>query len=244
MRSNEKPLVPPRLVAAIGLHGSASTWVFNVVRELMIAAVGDDQLVSCFADEPAQLPEDSAYVDRHLVIKSHAGCVPLDDWLKVRRARLFLSIRDPRDACLSMTQRFRWPLNRTVGWLMNDCTKMMRLAAEGHQPLRYEDRFFEDRTVVDRLADDLGISVETAVVNSIFNRYKTESVRAFAHGLANLPSGRITMVGTHRMDRVTQILGQHIGDTTSGKWFETPGPLQAELVRVFGPFLDRFGYQR
>jgi len=31
---------PPFVVSTSGLHSSASTWVFNVVRELMIDAAG------------------------------------------------------------------------------------------------------------------------------------------------------------------------------------------------------------
>jgi hypothetical protein len=45
-----------------------------------------------------------------------------------------------------------------------------------------------------------------------------------------------------KMDRVTQILGPHIGDTHSGKWYDLPMQMQTELTRIFRPFLDRFGY--
>ena len=41
MPGEETP--PPGLIATIGLHGSASTWVFNVVRELMIDALGESR---------------------------------------------------------------------------------------------------------------------------------------------------------------------------------------------------------
>ncbi len=51
-----------------------------------------------------------------------------------------------------------------------------------------------------------------------------------------------SIVGSFMMDRVTQIFRGHIGDTRSGKWHGLPTPLRDELTRVFGPFLDRFGY--
>ena len=41
------------------------------------------------------------------------------------------------------------------------------------------------------------------------------------------------------MDRVTQIWGPNIGDTRSGKWRDLPDPLQTQLTRAFGPFLDQ-----
>jgi hypothetical protein len=55
MPDQEAP--PPRLVATIGLHASASTWVFSVVRELMIAALGDAQVLTLYADELGQVPD-------------------------------------------------------------------------------------------------------------------------------------------------------------------------------------------
>ncbi|WP_298353396.1 hypothetical protein [Rhodoblastus sp.] len=107
----------PNLVAAIGLHGSASTWVFNIVRELMSAAVGTDEIVSAYAEQPSQLPQSGSTFQ---VIKSHHGRAEPDAWLKEKSARLVLSLRDPRDAAISMSQRFSAPLDHTIVWLAND----------------------------------------------------------------------------------------------------------------------------
>jgi hypothetical protein len=46
------------LTATIGLHASASTWIFNVVRELLIATHGDDRALSFYADELSTLPDE------------------------------------------------------------------------------------------------------------------------------------------------------------------------------------------
>jgi hypothetical protein len=230
---------PPRLVATIGMHASASTWVFNVVRELLVATVGAHQVKALYADERAQVPDSAGH---HMVIKSHHGSLELDAWLGSSNARIFLSVRDPRDACISMSQRFRSPLGHTVRWIANDCNRLLRLAPLGHPLLRYEDRFFEDRTVANRLAQALGLQAVPEVIDTIFARYRTDAVRAFAERLDELPPERLTTVVTFKMDRVTQIHGPHIGDTRSGKWRDLPMPLQTELTRIFRPFLDRFGY--
>jgi len=235
---------PPSVVATIGLHASASTWVFNVARELLIASVGDDQVITLYADKLEQLPDAAARAGRCLVIKSHAGSADLDAWLAKASARLFLSVRDPRDACISMSQRFAVQLGHTVRWIADDYNRLLRLAPQGHQLLRYEDRFFDTPTSVERLASQLGLRVAPAVIETIFARYRTEAVRAFAQTLPDLPPDRITMVGSAPMDRVTQILGPHIGDARSGKWRDLADPLQAELTRMFGPFLARFNYPR
>jgi hypothetical protein len=63
-----------------------------------------------------------------------------------------LSVRDPRDAALSMMQRFEAPLNNAVIWLIHDCNQILRLLPQDHLVLRYEDRFFDDQASMIRVA--------------------------------------------------------------------------------------------
>ncbi len=232
----------PDLIATVGLHGSASTWVFNIVRELVAAVAGEDRMLTFYADEPGHIPDESARLGKHVVLKSHQGSHELDAWLIERGAPIILSLRDPRDACLSMSQRFAAPLQHSARWIANDCKRVARLAEQGYPYLRFEDRFFDDPASVDRLATLLGIGCEPAVREGIFGRYRTEAVRCFARSLEGLPPERLTTVGPYRMDRITQVLAPHIGDARSGKWRDLPLPVQTELTRWFRPFLDRFGY--
>jgi hypothetical protein len=225
------------LVATIGLHSSASTWVFNVARELLAAAHGD--FLSAYADAIKELPAEPPPV---LLIKSHHGSAALDDWLREHHAHLILSIRDPRDAAVSMAKRFNATLDITIRWLVQDCDRLHRLADQGHPILRYEDRFFENAATVDALAKRLGLAVAPSVAADIFRRYQTAEVRAFAQAVPNLPPKRVAIVGASAMDRVTQIHAGHIGDTSSGKWKTLADARQAELTNVFWPFLQRFGY--
>ena len=235
--------LPPELIATVGLHASASTWVFNVIRELVATAAGPDQMLTFYADELGQLPTASARMGKYVVFKSHHGSHELDAWLKERNAPIFLSLRDPRDASLSMSQRFAAPLPHSVQWIARDCQRVARLAAQGYPLLRYEDRFFDERGCVDLLSDQLGVCCAPEVKDGIFARYGTEAVRCFAGKLEELPPERLTMVAGHRMDQVTQVLAPHIGDARVGKWRHLPPRMQAELTRYFRPFLDQFGYQ-
>jgi hypothetical protein len=232
----------PKVVAAIGLHASASTWVFNVVRELMISAAGASSIRACYAEDVAGLPEE----DRsrgHLIIKTHHGSAALDAWLTAHQARIVLSIRDPRDASLSMSQRFRAPLEQSAQWLVADCQRVMRLAAAGHPLLRYEERFFEGQQALQGLAQALNVTLEPAVIAAIGERYTTQAVRAFALSLPDLSSDRLLDVAPgHLMDRVTQIHSPHIGDARSGKWRELPSSIRTALTYRFGAFLEYFGY--
>jgi hypothetical protein len=234
----------PAIVATIGLHGSASTWVYNVVREIMLAAVGPGSLLAGYADDITQLPDTQALVGRHLLVKSHHAPAALDEWLAARQARIVLSIRDPRDACLSMVQRFGLALDEATRVLLRDCERMIRLTGAGHMVLRYEDRFFEQPDTVASLASGLGIALQATSADTIFARYATGAVRAFAAGVTALPPERVGTLRHSIVDRVTQIHATHIGDTNSGKWRAFPPPLLQAMNTVLGPFLDRFGYPR
>jgi hypothetical protein len=235
---------PPRLIATIGLHGSASTWVFNVVRELLIAVAGEDAVRTLYADEVGQLPPPEEWAGGCLLIKSHHGSLPLDRWLEAEQARILLSVRDPRDAAISMCQRFKAPLNATARWLGYDCARLGTLAAKGLPVVRYENRFFDDPNTVTEIAALFGLAVPAATRQAIFDRYRTDQVKAFADRLSELPDHRLTKVGAATMDKVTQILGPHIGDGRTGKWRGLPEPARTELTRFFGPFLDQFKYPR
>jgi hypothetical protein len=227
--------------ATIGLHGSASTFVFNVARELLLSACPDDGVMTFYADKLSNIP-GAIPAGVRLVIKSHQGSDAFEDWLAARPTRLILSIRDPRDAALSMCRRFDAPLNHAVAWLRNDCARMARMMERPHLLLRYEARFFERPETVAEIAGHLGVEATDSVVDTVFGAYRTEAVRAFAASLDALPEERIFMVGKFRMHRETQILAPHIGDGRSGKWRDLPANLQQQMTAVFAPFLERFGY--
>jgi hypothetical protein len=221
-----------RLVATVGLHASASTWVFNVVRELMVSAFGTPQVFSLYTEEPGELPERLSRTNQHIVLKSHHGSAGFDAWLESLPAILFLSVRDPRDASISMSHRFNAPLKAAAGWLVNDCRRMVTLGRR-HPLLKYEERFFEHRATVDQIAKALNLELNADVTGSIFDRYATGAVRKIAQKLTDNAS---------EFDEVTQIHRGHIGDTRSGKWRELPGDVPRELTRLFAPYLEPLGY--
>ena len=70
------------VVSTIGLHGSASTWVFNIARELTVVSTGEAAMGSGFAEQvqAARALEKPGVTD--LVIKSHRGDEAFDQWLK------------------------------------------------------------------------------------------------------------------------------------------------------------------
>ncbi len=230
------------IVATVGLHGSASTWAFNVARELALAAGPPEDALSFYADRVEDIPPKAATHSR-IVIKSHHGSPELDAWLSERAAHLVLSLRDPRDAAISMAQRFKAPLRDAVTWLRRDCERLDRLRARPHLMLRYETRFFDRPETVTAIAAHLSIAVTADAAEAIFETYRTEAVRAFAQTLGVLPAQRRQPFGDAFMDRVTHIHSPHIGDGRSGKWKQLPAEIRQAATATFRPFLAAFDYE-
>lgn len=238
----------PRLVLAVGVRGSASTWAFNVARELMETALGAAAVMPCFANTPDDLAAAEAGGAACVVCKTH-GVAGLDRLVRQDGARVIVTVRDPRDAVLSLIERFGTPplialrgvaesCNAVLGCVAPDCV------AQPWPVLRYEDGFFERADTVALLARHLRLDVAAAEAARIFAGWRTEAVRAFAATVPTLPAERLVDDGaTFCFDRLTQVHRAHIGDGRVGKWRERFAPqAQAELGRVFAPFLDRFRY--
>lgn len=238
----------PRLVLAVGVRGSASTWAFNVARELMETALGAAAVMPCFANTPDDLAVAGAAGAACVVCKTH-GIAGLDRLARQDGARVIVTVRDPRDAVLSLIERFGTPPPVALRGVAESCNAVLTCAAPDctaqHWPvLRYEDGFFGRPETVALLARHLGVAAAAADVARIFAAWRTEAVRAFAATVPTLPAERLVDDGgTFCFDRLTQVHRTHIGDGRVGKWRERFAPTaQAELGRVFAPFLARFGY--
>lgn len=232
----------PRVVCTIGMHGSASTWVFNAVREMMSAQLGETSVLTFFADKMEHVPEQAHGTDKTLIIKSHEGSAEFEDWLDAQGALRLLTVRDPRDATMSLMQRFNMALQPSANAIARDGNRVLRQALRGAPLWRYEDGFFKYPKMLDVLAARLNCPLPEALRAEIFARYGTEAVRGFAQNLASLPPERLTQVGPFVMDKVTQILSPHIGDGASGKFRALAPELQPQLTAFFAPLLKAFRY--
>lgn len=232
-------------MATLGVYGSASIWVFNVLRELAIAQHGDDKVHAIFSDSVQNVLEDPQARGRHIVWKLHRPDKSWPLFAELARARVVLTIRDPRDAMLSMMQRFGSDLDAACHAVSQALARVAESTAAPHFGLRYEDRFFDKPETVRALARYVGLSVDEAEQTRIFETYATERVRQFGLAIDTLPPERVRPVGeVSRYDVVTQIHQRHIGDQRIGKWRDQLDAEQRKTVNArFAPFLRGFGYE-
>lgn len=234
----------PRVIMTIGLHSSASTWVFNVLRELMIAQHGESRVLAVYSDTVAKVIEDRQALGRYVVWKMHFGEPAWEVFAQFADPTILLTLRDPRDAVLSLVNRFNTSVQLATKAVGMDCNRLLQCAPAGHPILRYEESFFHNRETIRKIAGYIGVAVDEATIERIGDRFSTESVRAFAEQVAALPAERVQGdPAIDLYDEVTQIHRGHIGDGSVGKWrHQLSVEQQAAITAHFAPFLARFGY--
>ncbi len=233
----------PIFVAIVGLHGSASTWAFNIVREQLSSVYGAETVYGFSTEQTVELLRDRQCAGRHVVWKVHAGDQLSDLLFQFARPITIVTIRDPRDALLSFCRRFEPSPERGIAVLARDCRLALSCSDAGALVLRYENGFVKDRAVLDQIADSLKLSIATKTQDTLFVRYDTEAVHGFADHLQDLPAERLLGGGSDVYDRLTHIHKDHIGEEGMGSWRERlPASCIDQANAAFAPFLTRFGY--
>jgi hypothetical protein len=165
-----------------------------------------------------------------LIVKTHVPAPPLQFLTTFTRGHTLLTVREPRDAIASLMLRFRHEFDLCLADVAAGAERMVGLSRTG-QPLvlRYEDRFYEDRAVLDAVASELGLPVSKAAADRIFRSLQAERVRQTIRTLAR--RGRFGQVPTpDSFHAKTHWHPGHVGDTRIGKHVEVLSAKQQRTV--------------
>jgi hypothetical protein len=238
------PARRPLPVLCAGLYSSGSTWLFNVVAELYRAAWrGTDRTVGqFFANQAADLPDMASLPDA-LVIKTHAPDKPLRLVAAVGAAPVLITVREPRDAIVSLTTRFKVDFSSQVRGFLIGTERIAELAATFDAlVLRFEDRFYDDPATVARVAAFLGLDVAADDIARIAARFEAEAVRRHIAALER--QGVFgPEVNPLAFEPGTQWHPGHVGDRAIGKFARMLSPeQQAFVLDGSRRYRDAFGY--
>lgn len=230
------------VVIAAGLPGSASTWAYNVVRLLLEESPAFRPVRGGFADMLAELPEPTD-TPGSLVIKTHQPDRSMRLFARATAAPVVLTVRDPRDAVVSLMQRFGESLGAMRAPIIASAHLLIGLASQ--RPvlvLRYEDGFSRSAEAVQRIAAFLGQRTAperlAAIAASLLPERVAADVAAMteAGAFGEKPEPRAA-------DPVTQWHPSHVGDGRVGKWREVLSEEDAAaLMAEAAIFCRAFGY--
>lgn len=223
------------LVITLGTIASGSTWAFNVVRALF--AQSRPNAVSLSAGDASDLFNNVPAGSHDVIVKAHY----LDRWLltlaSLFEAKIVVTTRDPRDSLVSQRERFGATLQEAIRDLSRSSATLAMI--DGSLPLlnlRYEDRFMDDVTTVERIASFLELPVGKAERDLIFDENRPEAVARKVDRWLSL--GKLKALG---FDETSHWHEGHVGDGECGKWRQRLAPDDQEaVIGALGSDLSHF----
>ena len=233
-----------------GLIRSGSTWSFNVCRELI-------QLVATQQKQPfGSTYLQAAQLDQFIVqqwqrspgptlIKAHElGPLALAN-LQSGAARGVCTFRDPRDSVASdmvfMGLGFDASVYRVDVSLqcLRTCEPIKRILF-----VRYEEMIVDQQAQIRRIAGHLGLGIGEDIVRLVDSRTNIASSKRICQQIVNQAIPQLMQIESHRVDPVTQLHENHIGNTKVGRWRnELTAEQGTYLTEYFAPWLIKWGYE-
>ncbi|TWB18564.1 sulfotransferase family protein [Nitrospirillum bahiense] len=235
------PRRPPRLIGSFGLQGSGSTWVYNVIHAVLETT--GVRIARFFAND---LTHENILRIRGadvVLVKAHEPSAALLAICLFAGAPVIVTVRDPRDAVVSLMERFGHSFQEAADEVRNSARYLMRLVADCPVwVLRYEDDFMETAATVSKIATHVGVEISDQVADAIF--------QAHAKGEVVQRIGRFIQEGRMgddnprlQFDAASHWHPNHVGDGLVGKYAKKLTADQIMAVEIAGrDFMERFGY--
>jgi hypothetical protein len=244
-RKAEKRATPlgqaPRIILCVGLKSSGSTWLYNVVLQLLKEKYRRG-VSGFYADNFAMFPPNTESA-RVLVIKAHEPSKALVYLARLTRGEIFLTLREPRDAIASLMQRFEHKFESALGETARQSQRIAELDdSEEMVTYRYEDGFFDRFETVGEIAETLGIKVSKAAQRRIYHSLTRDTVRRTIGKLGK--TGKFgKKPDSNSFDTETQWHPGHVGDGKIGKFAGVlSAAQQKKVLAATHAYGKRFGY--
>ena len=231
----------PLVFSCFGQHGSGSTWMFNLARDVCKAK--SIPFTSIHRDWSINLPWQTPGV-RVIVAKSQNPMADFQAFVANSLDPVVITVRDPRDAIVSFMQRFSNSLAKSfdeaLAAIVLSAERLVTIKRLRDVPVfRYEDGFIGAQSTVARVAELLGVTLSEPERDEILGNLEPDAVRAKIGALEN--SGVIKTEAD--WDRETQWHKGHVGDGKVGKWRDVLSPEQErEILDRTKEYCETFGY--
>lgn len=236
-----------KIILCAGLKSSGSTWLYNATGQLVRASAcsaGRRVRISRFyADDVSDFPAAAQSSDI-VIIKTHIPSPALQFLTRFTHGKVLLTIREPRDAIVSLMQRFAHKFEDCLREVSAGATALVALAdCDKHLLLRYEDRFYERPAALCRVARHLGLNVDADLLANIHRSLEPDNVN---DRIARLSRKGIfgRRPDPDRFDPKTHWHPGHIGDGRIGKHKELLSAIQQhEVFTHTSAYSVYFGYR-
>jgi hypothetical protein len=221
----------PRVFWCLGMYASASTWLFNVARQIHEVAGQGPVKTHFFSTAGNFAGFDQAGVTN--IVKSHEIKDERTILELSRRAeRILVTMRDPRDAVTSLMLYHSYTFERALPLVEEAARLCMGFARDKRAVLwHYESGFSAEPATVGRIAAHLGYQLEPAAAQKIFDANRREEVEKYIAKMDRMPGVLQDRVSGDRLDPRTHWHTHHAGrDGEIGRWRHMLTAAQASEV--------------
>jgi hypothetical protein len=233
------------MIWCLGMYASGSTWLFNTTREVARAVAPEQRVTACYAETLKMLkPVKSGGGIK--IVKTHQLPLPASHYMNRHAAEILLTVRDPRDAVVSLTGHMGESLRDAMDLVEASAMFCQLHAGDGRsRMLKYEDGFVDDPATLDMLAGLFGSGLDAAVREALFNGSRRAAIEAKIAKLEALPTTFINIKSGDVVDLDTQWHRHHANRTGEvGRWQRLLAPEAARRIeRRLGGWMRDFGYE-
>jgi hypothetical protein len=219
------------VIWCLGMYASASTWLFNAVRD-MAALRGE--VKTCFWSGTANLAGLTA-PGRTMVVKSHEITDPATvNWLAANASHILITLRDPRDAVTSLMIHHGYEFDRALDHVAAAARLCVRFAADRRAlVLAYESLFFEKPETLSAVDARLGLNTTAPSRQPIFDRLLRAEVEKHIANMPRLPGMLQDRISGDMLDPATHWHTHHAGRTGEiARWRHKLTAAQATKVEA------------
>ncbi|HWE06323.1 MAG TPA: hypothetical protein VG274_06415 [Rhizomicrobium sp.] len=249
----------PRGILCAGAKSSASTWLYNVVEEILRRrgeaeassyTRADESPLShahgnvrqFYADSPRGFSRYDPRVDT-LVVQTQQPSDALSALAACPRFQVVMTIREPRDAVASLMKRFGFSFAGAFRAVAEGDARIVGLfRRRAPLVLRFEDRFYEREVTLVAIADFLGVDLPAMLVREIFNALTRESV---VKKIESMRQGGVLddLMNPTRHDPQTRWRLGHVGEIAIGQHAEfLSREQQLVVLTATAEYCAEFGY--
>jgi len=248
----------PHAILCAGAKSSASTWLYNVVAEILRhraaaeaasyarieggARREGENVRQFYADTPNEFPHYDEIADT-LVIQTQRPSSSLCALAINANFPIVITIREPRDAIASLMKRFGYSFASAFRAVSIGNGPIVQLFRHGSPlVLRFEDRFYEREVTIAAVAEFLGVELTMPLLGEIFRGLTREAVSRKIEtmrqsGAFGTPSNPVLH------DPQTRWQLGHVGDIVIGGHAQLLSPEQQLLVLSEATeYCSEFGY--
>ncbi len=232
------------MIWCLGMYASGSTWMFNAVRQTGAAAAPAYPLVGTYAESLDVLTALAPHALH--VVKTHDLPAAETKFLAQRASQIVITVRDPRDAVVSLMQHMRHNFSQALEKIEKSAAYCAHFAADPRARLfNYDAGFTESIETFDTLAALFNSPLTPAARAALFANTRRGAIEAQIALIPTLPTAQTDARSGDVVDTDTHWHRHHAGRTGEiGRWQRMlPANAAAVIAQRMAGFMRQFGYR-